>query len=78
MISTGEDFALGPYSVTFSAGITITSLSISIIDDDIFEGDENFIVVFNSSLLPSNVILGDVNNQSTIIILDDECKYRPK
>ena len=74
MILTGEDYALGPYSVTFPAGITITSLSISILDDNIFEGNENFIVMFNSSLLPSGVVLDDVNNQSTIIILDDECK----
>ena len=74
MVLTGEDYGLGPYSVTFLAGITITSLSISIIDDEIFEGNENFMVMFNSSLLPSGIILGDDNNQSTVIILDDECK----
>ena len=62
MVLTGKDYGLGPYSVTFLAGITITSLSISIIDDDIFEGNENFMVMFNSSLLPSGIILGDDNN----------------
>ena len=71
---TGDDYGIGPYNVTFSAGISIASLTIPIIDDNIFEGNEDFVVIFDSFLLPSNILLSDNNNQSTIIILDDECK----
>ena len=74
MVFTGEDYALGPYDVRFPVGITVVPLSISIIDDNIVEGNENFTLTFKSSVLPDNVILDDVINQSTVIIFDDDCK----
>ena len=71
---TGEDYALGPYNVTFIAGMTVVPLSIPILDDNIVEGDESFTLVFDSSVLPGNIFPDDENNQSTVVILDDDCE----
>ena len=74
MIFTGEDYALGPYDVTFLAGIMVVPLSISIVDDNIVEGNENFTLTFTSSVLPGNVMIDEDNNRCTVIIFDDDCK----
>ena len=74
VVSTGEDYELGPYNVTFPAGVTVVPLSIPILDDNILEGNENFTLVFDSSVLPDHIIPDDDNNQSTVIILDDDCE----
>ena len=71
---TGEDYALGPYNVTFIAGMTVVPLSIPILDDNIVEGDESFTLVFDSSVLPGNIFPDDENNQSTVVIVDDDCE----
>lgn len=72
MVFTGEDFALGPYTVTFFSRTSIVPLSILILDDDILEGNENFTLTFDSSTLPVNVFLDNDNNQTTVIIFDDD------
>ena len=74
MIFTGEDYALGPYDVRFLAGIMVVPLSISILDDNIVEGNENFTLTFTSSVLPGNVMIDEDNNRCTVIIFDDDCK----
>ena len=53
-----EDYKSGPYSVTFTAGMTTASLSIPINDDDIFEEHETFILMIDSTSLPNDVTLG--------------------
>lgn len=55
--------------------MTVVPLSIAILDDNILEGDENFTLAFDSSVLPGHIIPDDDNNQSTVIILDDDCEY---
>ena len=73
-IIIGTDYGAGPYSVTFPAGSTRALLNISIIDDDIAESIENFTLFIDPSSLPSNVTMGDYN-QTTITILDNDCKF---
>ena len=71
---TGEDYALGPYNVTFITGMTVVPLSIPILDDNIVEGDESFTLMFDSSVLPGNIFADDENNHSTVVIVDDDCE----
>ena len=70
VVLTGEDYDIGPYNITFPAGMTIVSLSIPIIDDNILEGNENF------TLMIDPTIVGDNYNETTVVILDDDCKIR--
>ena len=59
----------GPYSVTFTAGVTTTSLVVSIFDDEILEDDEDFILIIASTPIPV------VDSYETnVTILDDDGK----
>ena len=66
---TGDDYASGPYSVTFPAGVTRAFLYISITDDNLLEGNEYFTVMIDSSSLISGVDVGFLD-QVTVTILD--------
>ena len=74
-IGNGVDYESGPYSVSISAGETTSvPLSIPINDDDILEGNEEFHLSFNLSLLPNYVNVTNPKN-ATVIIMDDDGKY---
>ena len=70
-----EDYTSGPYSVTFTAGMTTALLSVPTNDDDIFEDSETFRLMIDSTSLPNDVTLGSSIRRSAIMtILDDEGK----
>ena len=68
----GDDYVPGVYNVTFEKGDTYKYFYVSIIDDDVYEGDETFFVSLER--LPHGVVPA---YPSTMIIkiLDDECKH---
>ena len=53
---------------------TNATFDIPITTDDLLEGNEMFYVTIDTSSLPNNVIVGDVDI-ATILILDDDRKY---
>ena len=58
--------------LVFPINATFATLNIILIDDDIYEGNENFMVTIDpSSKLPSGVTIG-VTNEATVIIEDDD------
>ena len=61
----------GPYSVTFTAGVTTTSLVVSIFDDGILEDDEDFILIITSSPIP---VVDPF--ETNVTILDDDGKNK--
>ena len=65
----GVDYNSGPYDVTFSAGMTRLTFDISIMDDNIYEGNELFMLAIMSSPLPSRVSLGSPS-MATVTIVD--------
>ena len=70
----GEDYdSTMSYSVVFHAGMTTVSFNISIHNDDIFEGNESFILDINANTLPDSVTADDPS-QATIMIVDDDGK----
>ena len=73
IIGGGIDYNSGPYTVTFAAGETSVVFDIAITDDSIFEDNENFIFIINSSSLPSDVNVGNPG-QATVTIVDNERK----
>ena len=64
------DYTSGPYTVTFPAGSTTASFNIPINDDDILEGDENFMLTINQTL-PTGVTRG-TPSEATVTIVDDD------
>ena len=67
-VYTGNDYGSGPYTVTFHAGMTTANFFVSIIRDNIIEGNETFTVALNPLLLPSDVIVGHPAEALVIII----------
>ena len=76
-IGGGIDYNSGPYNITFSTGVTTVLLNISINNDNILEGNEEFIVSINNSTLPNNVIT-NTSGTATVTIRDDDSKLKRK
>ena len=55
----GLDYVPGPYPVSIPAGNMSASFNISIIDDDIPENVETFVIAINSSSLPNGVTIAN-------------------
>ena len=69
----GVDYDSGPFDITFPAGETLAVFNVSIIDDNIMEGNENFTLSVDPSSLPNSVTIGDPGH-TTVIIIDDDSK----
>ena len=61
------------YNITIPAGQTTFSFNVSIIDDDVLEGNEDFNLIILAESLPNNITLGD-HNRSTVTIVDEDSK----
>ena len=74
-VGSDVDYASGPYTITFGVQVTNVSLNISIINDEILEGDETFYLTIDPSSLHNytNVGVGSLF-QATVIIAEDDCK----
>ena len=67
----GDDYSSGPYNVSFASGKTAAYLFISLLDDELYEGDEYFNVTIGS--LPHGIVRAHPDT-ANIKIVDDECK----
>ena len=68
------DYTSGPYTVTFSVRQTTATFDIPINNDNILEGDENFMLTINSSSLRDGITLGNFS-EATVTIIDNDRKY---
>lgn len=57
----------------FPAGITRVVFNVSIMDDNLLEGNEIFVLIINSSSVPNGVNITDPA-QAVVTIVDDEGK----
>ena len=64
-----EDYSPGRYTATFPAGMTETSFTIMLSNDNVYEGNETFDVDIIRSLLPDRVTLGNIR-RATVTIVD--------
>ena len=67
------DYTSGPYTVTFPAGATTATFNVPITDDNISEGDENFMLTIDETSLPTDVTRG-TPGESTVTIVNDDRK----
>ena len=70
LLAGGDDYISGPYAVKFSAGVTVVSFNISIIDDYTVEVNENFTL----SIVPSILRVGKPS-QAVVTIIEDDSKW---
>ena len=69
----GVDYVSGVYNVTFEKGDTYKYFYVSIIDDNVYEGDETFYVSLEVEAMPLGVVPA-FPFTLTINIQDDECE----
>ena len=75
------DYNSGPYYVTFPAGVTRVTFNVTIIKDEIHEGNESFtLAIMNSSLLsrvnrgsPGNTTVTIVDTTGELLAIPDKC-----
>ena len=72
-LTGGDDYGPGIYTVVIPAGMTMVPFDISIVDDSILEGDEDFDIVIVPGTLPDDVTRG-APGRATVTIVDDDCK----
>ena len=75
-LAGGSDFRLedNPAEVIFPAGKVTANFQIAMLDDDLFEGPENFLVVIVNTSLPYGVKLGETDT-SAVSIIDNDSKF---
>ena len=61
----------GPYTVTFTAGVTTTSFVVSIFDDGVLEDDEDFKLEIGFTSIP---VVDPF--EAVVTILDDDGKMK--
>jgi len=72
----GIDYDSGPFSVTLPAGQTIVPVNVLIIDDKIFEPDEEFILSIQLNQSTGLPLVANRQNPQTVIkINDNDCKF---
>ena len=69
-IGRSNDYNPEPHDVEIPAGETRVTFTVSVNNDDIFEGNENFTLSINVSL-PTGIMVGEPG-QATVIIVDDD------
>ena len=67
------DYTSGPYTVTFAAGQTTATFDVPINDDNIYEGNEDFILNIDGASLPTGVTAGSPD-EATVTIVDNDRK----
>ena len=68
------DYTSGPYTVTIPAGQTTATFNVPITDDMIFEGNENFMLTINQTLLCS--VTRGTPSKATVNIFDNDRKCK--
>ena len=75
-IVTGNvDYQRRPLSLKFSPSVNSVPFIVKLIDDDIFEGNENFTLTIDSSKLPGNVMVAQPSEVVIVITDDNDGKY---
>ena len=72
-IDTNSDYNPGPYDISFNSGDTKYLLNISINDDIVLEGSEEFMLSIDPLLLPDRVTIG-THDKTNVAITDNDRK----
>ena len=71
-VAEDVDYDFGLYNITFLAGETRATFNVTVIDDNIFEDNEKFIL----NIKPlSNIVTVGEPSRATVTIVDNDGKY---
>ena len=69
-IVTGNmDYQRRPFSLTFSASVNSIPVVVELIDDNMFEGNENFTLTIDPSKLPGNIMVAQPSE--VVVVISD-------
>ena len=77
IVTGNTDYDRRPFSLTFSASVNSIPVVVGLINDNMFEGNENFTLTIDSSKLP-NFVMVDQPSEVVVVISDDNdgrCMY---
>jgi len=74
LIGANEDYFSGPYYIVFTGGMKEAVFTISVNDNDILEETETFNIIIDSSSLPNNVIIGELD-KAVVTIVDNDGEF---
>ena len=86
LLTAGNDYMAGPYTVSFSAGLMYATLMVSTVDDNTTELSEYFRVVITSTSQPGVTGIGspnmafitiEDNNPGTVNLINPPLLYAP-
>lgn len=66
------DYISGPYNVTVSAGSTRATFDIALVDDDIHEERETFMLTISRDSLPTCAFISNYIGRSGVTIVDND------
>ena len=69
------DYQRRPFSLTFSASVNSIPVVVGLIDDNIFEGNENFTLTIDSSKLPGNFMVAQPSEVVVVISDHNDGEY---
>ena len=69
-VTGNMDYHPRPFSITFRASVNSIPVIVGLIDDNTFEGNENFTLTIDPSSLPNNVMVTEPS-KVVVVISDD-------
>lgn len=75
IVTGNTDYRRRPFFLTFSASVNSIPVVVGLIDDNIFEGNENFTLTIDSSKLPDSVTVVQPSEVVVVITDDNDGKY---
>ena len=69
------DYERGPHIINIPAGVTEWPFDVTIYDDDLFETDEDFMLVIDEDSLPDRINRGRPYSSTVTIANDEVRKY---
>ena len=79
ILITGDvDYESGPFNITISMGEISVLFNISIIDDDVFEGNRSFYLIIYSPVLLHRFSVQEECSVLMVTIVDDDGELRIK
>ena len=74
-LTGGVDFNTTPLTATFDSGMTMSSVSVPVMDDNIVERNETFNVILKIPPSVNRRIMTDAQNIAMVTITDSTSKY---
>ena len=77
VVTGNVDYQRRPFSLIFSGIVNSIPIIVRLIDDNIFEGNENFTLTIDSSKVPGNIMVAQPSEVVIVISDNNDGRYIP-